>query len=137
MVYPRGCVLNVSLPSRRLTRRVGQLESQLCQATAHFEKLRLALGQDAHDGFAALAQRALGAFSVIYSERGMHNEPRFSALQDVLVSLSLAASRLTYASAATRSRAAFAQPLPTIDPGPPKRLQGMATMVCADERLSG
>ena len=41
-----------------------------------------------------LAQAALGSFGVLHAELGLHTDPRFGAVQDALVQLSMMTGRL-------------------------------------------
>ena len=75
----------------RLTEREASLRGGLEQ----FERLQtmLSAADDRGQGLGSLATGALGSFGVLHAEAGLHNDPRFCAVQDALVQLSMLASR--------------------------------------------
>jgi len=79
-----------------LRARVASRDATLGEQSGHFGRLSTALGTaEGSGGLSALAQSALGSFGLLYAERGLHEDPRFSSLQDVLVKLCMAADALT------------------------------------------
>ena len=53
----------------------------------------LSAADDRGQGLGSLATEALGSFGVLHAEAGLHTDPRFCAVQDALVQLSMLASR--------------------------------------------
>eukprot|EP00962_Isochrysis_galbana_P023617 scaffold7146_cov115-Isochrysis_galbana.AAC.2 len=79
-----------------LRERVSARDATLREQAAHFERLSSALGAaGGSEGLSALTRRALGSFGLLYSEKGLHSDPRFSSLQDHLVQLCMATDSLT------------------------------------------
>jgi hypothetical protein len=79
-----------------LRERVSARDATLREQAAHFERLSSALGAaGGSEGLSALTRRALGSFGLLYSEKGLHHDTRFSALQDNLVQLSMTTDSLT------------------------------------------
>jgi len=72
-------------------------EASLRDALGHLETLRRSLCEaegEPDGGLVGSAQTALSCFSLLYSERGLHKDERFAALQDVLVRNCMLAGRL-------------------------------------------
>ena len=79
-----------------LRERVAARDRMLREQSEHFERLNGALGAaGGPDGLSVLAQGALGSFGVLYAENGLHEDQRFTALQDKLVRLCMVTDTLT------------------------------------------
>ena len=75
--------------------RLAEREASLRGGLEHFERLQtvLSAADDRGQGLGSLATEALGSFGVLHAEAGLHTDPRFCAVQDALVQLSMLASR--------------------------------------------
>jgi len=75
--------------------RLVEREASLRGGLEHFERLEamFSAADDRGQGLGSLATGALGSFGVLHAEAGLHTDPRFCAVQDALVQLSMIAAR--------------------------------------------
>lgn len=80
---------------RESEERLAEREASLRGGLEQFERLQtmLSAADDRGQGLGSLATGALGSFGVLHAEAGLHTDPRFCAVQDALVQLSMLASR--------------------------------------------